>query len=448
LPKVNARDKAPERRTEADIEALLATLKDDIAFGHGLYLRSQGGEHRWFASYRVKGQKKPKRHPLGTVEGRKGELATLRTEANTIAENARRGIYPNEPEHKKVPTFGAHATKFMDEYLPTLKNEKHQAKWRSSLENHCKPIWAKKINEIFVADIIAVLKPIWKTIPVMASEVRSRIETVLDDAFNHDHDLAHATNPAKWTKRLMHSLGGKPPKSGETRGSHAHVPVEDIPQLMVDLRARQHPTARALYAINLTCLRWQEFAQVRLCELDLDNAEQPVWAIPHERFKVCPHQQDYLLPLSPQLVEIFREQISELEAIYGKGNVDYLFPASMRGSRDGQTKNPWISDGTMRKYLQESMGVDATVHGFRASFRSWTDEQFLEGTEAAPKYHHHAIEFCIAHKAPAGKVAEKYRRSRLMYKARIPIMRDWANYCAPMAATERRDNVLAFQPAA
>ena len=56
----------------------------------------------------------------------------------------------------------------------------------------------------------------------------------------------------------------------------------------------------------------------------------------HGRFKVDPHKQDYVVPLSPQLVEVLREQIAELESIYGVG-VDYIWPSSMRGTRKSRT---------------------------------------------------------------------------------------------------------------
>ena len=441
MPKVNAKQKEFHKRTEADIHALLAAYDDDIAFGGGLYLRMQGGAARWFAVYRRRKQDDGKkvRHPLGTVEQRQGELHTLRAEAAQICEKARAGNYPDAPEcGKAVPTFGEHATAFMDQYVPTLKNKSHQDKWRSSVTNHCKSIWNKPIDQIYKADVIAVLKPIWKTIPVMASEVRARMEAILDDAANHD--LRNGDNPALWTKALMHSLGGAPPASGETRGSHAAVPFDEIPALMVELAERNCQTARALSAIILSCLRSQEFVGMRRCELDLD-AEQPSWTVPYERFKVDPHKQDYVVPLAPQLVAILREQIAELDEIYGPDNVDYIWPGSISGTR-GDGAKPVISSNTMLKYLKESMERDATVHGFRASFDTWTDDQFADGSDATPKYHPHAVEFVLAHVAPGGKTKKSYRRG-MMLKARIAIMRDWADHCLPPKPAATKDNNVA-----
>jgi integrase len=272
--------------------------------------------------------------------------------------------------------------------------------------------------------------------------VRGRIEMILDDATNR---FRSGDNPARWTKAMQHSLGRRP-KSGQTRGAMASVPPDDIPALMVRLRERKHPTARAVYAIILSCLRSQEFVQMRRRELDLDTA-QPTWMIPYARFKVDPHKQDFKLPLSTQLVDILREQIAELEDIYGAENVDYIWPASTQGTRDGGSQNPHISDATMRKYLQESMGCEATVHGFRASLQTWTDDQFADGSDVTPKYHPHAVDFCLAHVAPGGNTRAAYRRG-MMFKARIVIMRDWANHCVPRPLVAANDNVPAAERAA
>ncbi|MCP3460561.1 hypothetical protein [Bradyrhizobium sp. CCGUVB23] len=40
---------------------------------------------------------------------------------------------------------------------------------------------------------------------------------------------------------------------------------------------------------------------------------------------------------------------------------------------------------------------------------------------------------------PGGKVQKAYRRG-MMFKARIAIMRDWANHCTALPPTARLDN--------
>jgi hypothetical protein len=85
--------------------------------------------------------------------------------------------------------------------------------------------------------------------------------------------------------------------------------------------------------------------------------------VPKERFKVDPHNKDFKVPLAPQFVRVLREQLGYLEAIYGAPYSGYVWPAVTEDS-----ESEWISDATMLRYLQRTMKMDATVHGFRASY--------------------------------------------------------------------------------
>lgn len=428
--KLTALTKDPKKRSDADIFEL-----PDGAHGFGgpvLDVRCQGKDRRWSCKAVLNGNRITVQ--LGNVE----ELATV-SAAKTAMVKARglaeRGIDPREAlrDNRDVtPTFGRAAEAFMDDYVPTLKNESHQDKWRASVRNHCKPIWGIEVDRIQTADILRTLKPIWKTIPAMAAEVRSRIEVILDDATFKNQRTGD--NPAKWSLAMQRSLGGKPPKSGTIRGAHKHVPPEEMPALMAALRDKDKQSARALYCIALSCLRSQEFIEMHTRELDLDAA-QPTWTVPKERFKVDPHNKDFVVPLAPQLTRCLREQLEYLCAVTGVDRYEgYLWPAG-QDKLEGET----ISDATMLRYLQRTMAMDATVHGFRASFKTWARCQFLEGTDATPKYHHYAIEYCQAHTTPdnRGSSEDPYSRDQMMYPARIAIMRDWANYCDPPAQAMR-----------
>jgi integrase len=422
--------------------------ESQLGFGGGVDLLIQGGSRRWVSYVRLVG----KRHKiaLGTLD-QIDDPHAARAKAGEARLLAKRGIDPRkhwESQKKVTPTFGEHATAYMKNHLPTLKNEKHRDKWEGSLRNHVKrhPIWNTKVDEVTVENVLDVLKPIWLAIPVMASEVRLRMEMILDDAANYGYGSLDF-NPAKLTSRLQHSLGKKPPAPGATRGSHPSVPPEQLPEVMARLLARKAQTARAIAAVTLSCLRAQEFLEMHIDELNLD-AEQPTWAIPYERFKVAPanHREPFILPLAPQFAAILREQIAELEEIHGKGRVSYIWPSSMQGTRGGKPpKKPYMSEATMLGYLQKSMKVmvpawggmrPATIHGMRSSFQTWESKQFLPGTgniprlQPAPKYNREAVDWCLAHKNPGGKTKGHYLRG-LYYEARIPIMRDWADFCIP-----------------
>ena len=69
--------------------------------------------------------------------------------------------------------------------------------------------------------------------------------------------------------------------------------------------------------------------------------------------------------------------------------------------------------------LRRRMNVDATVHGFRSSFRDWA------GNETG--YPRELIETALAH-VIGDKAEQAYRRSDALEKRR-QLMEAWASYC-------------------
>jgi len=63
--------------------------------------------------------------------------------------------------------------------------------------------------------------------------------------------------------------------------------------------------------------------------------------------------------------------------------------------------------------------LEATVHGFRSSFRDWVSEETNHPSEAA--------EMALAHTI-ANTVERAYRRKDLLEKRRL-LLNDWEKYC-------------------
>ena len=63
--------------------------------------------------------------------------------------------------------------------------------------------------------------------------------------------------------------------------------------------------------------------------------------------------------------------------------------------------------------------IDATVHGFRSSFRDWVSEETNHPSEVA--------EMALAH-VIGSKVEAAYRRKDLLEKRRL-LLNDWEIYC-------------------
>jgi len=70
--------------------------------------------------------------------------------------------------------------------------------------------------------------------------------------------------------------------------------------------------------------------------------------------------------------------------------------------------------------MLKRMGVDATSHGFRSSFRDWAAEQTSFPREVCEAALAHTVE---------NKVEAAYRRGDLLEKRR-ELMEAWANYAS------------------
>jgi integrase len=79
-----------------------------------------------------------------------------------------------------------------------------------------------------------------------------------------------------------------------------------------------------------------------------------------------------------------------------------------------------ITGPALYKDLTRDMGIPATIHGFRSSFRDWA------GNET--HFDRVTCELCLGHKA--GDATElAYRREDALAKRRA-LMDAWAEYCA------------------
>ena len=65
------------------------------------------------------------------------------------------------------------------------------------------------------------------------------------------------------------------------------------------------------------------------------------------------------------------------------------------------------------------LNIDATVHGFRSTFRDWVSEETDHSPEVA--------EMALAH-AIGNKVEAAYRRKDLLERRRI-LMKEWEKFC-------------------
>jgi integrase len=260
------------------------------------------------------------------------------------------------------------------------------------------------VDEIDTAAVLGALTPIWRAKPETASRVRGRIEAVLDAAKAQGHRTSE--NPAAWRGHLSHIL---PKRAALSRGRHAAMDYRDVPAFVEKLREIETIGALALEFTILTAARSGEVLGARWPEVDLASR---VWTIPASRMKSA---REHRVPLCERALAI-------LEKMEDGRVGDLVFP----GQRLGRPFGPNAMAGVLRR-----LGVkDATVHGFRSSFRDWCGNETHFAREIA--------EAALAH-ATGDQTERAYRRSDALEKRRA-LMDAWADYCEPRAG----DNVLPF----
>lgn len=372
-----------------------------FADGGGLYLQvTESGAKTWVYRFKLAGR----RRDMGL-----GSLSTVSlAEARELAVDARKkaavGIDPIEAkkaaaaaqavEAAKLTTFKQCGEAFIDSMRAGWKNAKHASQWGATLEAYAYPtLGALPVDAIDTALVLKVLEPLWSTKTETASRLRGRLEAILDYA--KVRGLRNGENPARWKGHLDHIL----PARGDVAKvrHHASLPYAAAPDFWPRLQLQDGLGARALEICILTATRSGEVLGARWDEVDLETG---VWTIPPERMKAGA---EHRVPLSAPALALLRKLVKVRRG-------EYVFP----GHAD--EKRP-LSNMSMAMVLRR-MDVDATVHGFRSTFRTWAAER--------TGYAHEVAEAALAHTI-GDKVVAAYQRGDLFDKRRR-LMDDWAKF--------------------
>lgn len=380
------------------------------ADGAGLYLKvSPTGAKSWVFRFMRAG--KPRYLGLGSVNTVK--LAAARGLAGQARQQLQNGADPidtrkqaivasHAAKAKSVP-FKEFAESVIDAQEAGWKNAKHRQQWRNSLKTHVYPkLGHRPVASITTDDVLEVLQPIWTTTPETASRVRGRIEMILDAA--KARSARTGENPARWRGNLKHLL---PQQSKLSRGHHRALPWTEIPAFMQRLRALTSISARALEWTILTVARTCETNGAARAEA---SNKTKVWIVPPARMKA---KREHRVPLTPRCLEI----LEEMEDL----GCEWIFP--------GASLDCPLSDSAMAECLK-GLDVDATVHGFRSTFRDWIGE-----TTSFPDV---IAEAALAH-VIGDKTEQAYRRGDALERRR-KMMAAWERYCLS------KSNVIEFAP--
>ncbi len=386
----------------------------------------------------VKRLSKPGMHAVGTVPGLALSISSTGTKSwvlrTTYGEERRKmglGSYPSVPladaiqkardinasidkgidpinakkanksrliaEQAKAKTFEQCANMFLA--TRTFTNSKHAKQWESTLKTYAFPhIGSMLIGDIGIADIKAVLDPIWKKKTETASRVQGRIKSVIDYAIVSGY--RDKANPAIWDG-FLDSIYQSPKKLKAVEHMDA-MPYSKVYEFLQALRQHKSISAKALEFLILTAVRSDSVRSATWSQIDIDAR---VWTVPKAFTKT--KKREHNVPLSTQAIALLKS----LKSFKG---TNLIFPSATLKK---------MSDSTISKLMRE-MRINKEIdcigvpHGFRSTFSTWR----LEKTN----YTQEIGELSLMHEV-GDSVYQAYQRSDGLEKRRA-IMQDWSNF--------------------
>jgi integrase len=402
----------PGKHTDGDVRGLMLCVEGKKS-AHWLL--------RWQRDGRVS--------HMGLGSARDLPLAAARDKAREQRERIASGTDPLEMKRKdreaqreiaaKRITFRQATERYHKDHARGWTSEKHAGEFLSSLQRWAFPL----IGNIDVSSIDrdAVLRVLeqeiprgggrfWDTKSITADRVRSRMQNVIDWAEARGYRASGTPNPARW-RGFLDQLLPAPRKIAPVKNMAA-VPYTELPALMQLLAADQNVAAQCLRFIILTAARLGEALKARWTEIDLEAAE---WTVPASRMK---GRREHRVPLCSQATDLLR-------ALYVENGNPYLFISA-------KTPGSHVVESTVGLALRNA-GRRETIHGFRASFKTWAEER--------TNYPGLIIEMSLAH-AVGNAVERSYRRTDLTVK-RAKLMQEWGKFCCtPPVQKSKGDKVV------
>jgi len=376
--------------------------------GNGLYLQvSSGGSRSWIYRFTLNG--KTREMGLGSVSA--FTLSQARDRARACRQLLADGIDPianrdaaraqqaaaQAEAAAKSKSFEDCATEYHDANAEKWKNVKHGAQWINTLKTYVfAKFGAKSIDDLTKQDIVDALAPIWKLKAETASRTLQRIRLVFNFAAAKDYC---AGRDSEFWEQVKLALGSN--DRARKVEHHSSCPHKEVGRLLaqVDAGPSSDVVKLALRFIVLTAARSGEVRGATWAEIDDDERQ---WIVPADRMKAG---RTHTVPLSTDACEVLAK-IKKLAPPESPGSA--IFP-SPRGKV--------LSDMVFTQMLRR-MDLPYTVHGFRASFRTWGDE--------ATEYPHEMLEFALAH-IVGDQTVRAYARGSMVQRRR-ELMQDWASY--------------------
>ena len=355
------------------------------AYGNGLHLLvSKGGSKSWILRVPVNG----KRTDKGLGGWPKVSLAQAVRKVDEMLQSVEAtGRLPARGERRGGLTFAEVAQEVYETYGPSWTG-KYARNWIQSLEDYVYPdIGDLYVDSITSKQLLEILKPIWHVKPETARRIRQRLKKVYEWAI--DYEYCHS-NPATSLKSLPNNTTGKK--------HFKSLPYAELPTFIeaLDKSPGSDSVKGAIRFLILCASRNSEARLATWQEIDLVDRE---WRIPAERMK---SGNEHRVPLSAAAMDLLTQT--------GQKEEGFIFPSPI-------CLDAAMSDMTMTMLVRR-LGFDITIHGFRATFKTWAMEQ-TETPWAVG-------ELALAHSLGDSTV-QAYARSDL-FEARRRLMQEWSDY--------------------
>lgn len=363
--------------------------------GEGLELDKKGQRGKWTYRYKF-GNKRPE---LGLGSWPTVTLAEARKERNRWALVRSQGKNPVDVRKAQMAALFAEQSRqdpsleeLANEAFNVIKSELRQdgeaGRWMSPLRKHVFPkIGKRPISTIGQEDIRATLEPIWKSKHPTAEKAIQRLRRI----FRQGQYAGYECDPYT-INAAQNRLGQVIHKTNPIPSIH----WKDIPDLYQWLGEGRTASAVCLQFLILTLVRVGGCCDARFEEFNGD-----IWTVPADRVKGLKGKtDDFRVPIAPEAQDLIKQQ----QDLGG----EWVF--------QGYKGQP-LSNSTMSKMLRDN-GIKGKPHGFRATFRTWVQDNDTTSWEVAETILGHTI---------GGKTERAYARSDLIERRR-PVMEEWARY--------------------
>ena len=393
-----------------ELEKLLPGKYED---GGGLkFIVKDSGSRSWILRTVVQGKRREiglGRFPLVGLLKAREEAAKLRSQARNGVDilTEKRAEKQAQELKDSIPAFETVARIVHKSLSETFESETHSYNWLQSLETYVFPAFGKRtVDKINAGDVLTAIGPIWNEKHNTANRILRRIKSVFDFCIVKGYLTVDVNGVRVTQPNPADSVRIALPKRNGGSKHHESLPYAQLPAFIQKLRVSQSAIAvkLAFEFLVLTVSRTSEVLDAKWSEFDLDAK---VWTIPAERMKM---KEPHRVPLSDRSIEI-------LKLAKQFNDADILFPGRYAGQP--------LSNMAFLMALRRLGYEDLTAHGFRATFKTWSEEK--------TEFDHLVIEASMAH---AVKGIERHYLRTTFFEQRRELLAAWAAYVTRAPAGE------------